>query len=84
MNILFLLVQGSDHIFNTIQFLRYTHAPHSFTWGFLQNCQSGGWGGGVRGSEKLLIDGYIYPDSDFTEWKLVVLNLFTSNFLTIP
>ena len=46
------------------------------TWGFL--LQEGG------GREKQLLDGYIYPDSDFTEWKLVVPNVFISNFMTIP
>ena len=39
---------------------------------------------GVVGSEKLLLDGYIYPDSDFTEWKLVVPNVCILNFMTIP
>ena len=35
---------------------------------------SGGGGGvvGYDGSEKQFLDGYIYPDSDFTEWKLVM------------
>ena len=51
------------------------------TWGFLRTLQEGvGWGG----SEKQLLDGYIYPDSDFTEWKLVVPNIYISNFMTIP
>ena len=41
-------------------------------------------GGGGGGSEKQLLDGYIYPDSDFTEWKLVVPNVCILNFMTIP
>ena len=36
---------------------------------------TGGWWGWA-GSEKELLDGYIYPDSDFTEWKLVVPNVY--------
>ena len=43
-----------------------------------------GVGGRERGSEKLLQDGYIYPNSDITEWKLVVPNVCISNFMTIP
>ena len=42
---------------------------------------TGGWWGG---REKQLLDGYIYPNSDFTEWKLVVPNVCISNFKTIP
>ena len=41
---------------------------------------TGGWGG----SKNQLLDGYRYPDSDFTEWKLVVPNVCISNFMTIP
>ena len=37
---------------------------------FFSELSGGGWG--WPGSEKQLLDGYIYPDSDFTEWKLVV------------
>ena len=36
------------------------------------------------GSKNQLLDGYRYPDSDFTEWKLVVSNVCISNFMTIP
>ena len=43
---------------------------------------TGGWE--EDGREKLLLNGYIYPDSDFTEWKLVVSNVCISNFMTIP
>ena len=39
-----------------------------------------GWGG----SKKQLLDSYRYPDSDFSEWKLVVPNVSISNFMTIP
>ena len=35
------------------------------------------------GSEKQLLDRYIYPDSDFTEWKLVVPNVCISNFILV-
>ena len=38
------------------------------------------WGG----SEKQLLDGYIYPDSDFTEWKLLVPTVCILKFMTIP
>ena len=41
---------------------------------------TGGWGG----SKNQLLDGYRYPHSDFTEWKLVVPNVCISNFMTIP
>merc|ERR1739842_109522 len=41
-------------------------------------------GGGGVGSKNQLLDGSRYPDSDFTEWKLVVLNVCISNFMTIP
>ena len=34
--------------------------------------------------DELLLDGYIYPDSNCTEWKLVVPNVCISNFMTIP
>ena len=37
-----------------------------------------------EGSKNQLLDGYRYPDSDFTEWKLVVSNVCISNFMTIP
>ena len=50
--------------------------------GIFPELSAGGWWGG--GSEKLLLDGYIYPNSDFTEWKLVVLNICILNFMTIP
>ena len=49
--------------------------------GIFPELSAGGWWGG---SEKLLLDGYIYPDSDFTEWKLVVPNVCILNFMTIP
>ena len=53
------------------------------TWDILQFLQEGGlgWAGG---SKNQLLDGYRYPDSDFTEWKLVVSNVCISNFMTIP
>ena len=38
-------------------------------------------GGGI---EKILLDGYIYTDSDFTKWKLVVPNICILNLMTIP
>ena len=38
-------------------------------------------GGG--GGDELLLDIYIYPDSNYTEWKLVVPNICISNFMTI-
>ena len=49
--------------------------------GIFAEVPEGWWMGG---SEKQLLDGYIYPDSDFTEWKLVVPNVCISNFMTIP
>ena len=49
------------------------------TWEFLQS-----GGGGGAGRENQLLDGYRYPDSDFTDWKLVVSNVCISNFMTIP
>merc|ERR1712055_908660 len=36
------------------------------------------------GRENQLLDGYIYLNSDFTEWKLIVPNICISNFMTIP
>ena len=39
------------------------------------NCQEGG--------REELLDRYIYPDSDITEWKLVVPNICILNFMTI-
>ena len=56
-------------IFNGIPFLLIR-----LTWGFLQTLQEG------DGSEKQLLDGYMYPDSDLTEWKLVVTNVCILNF----
>ena len=35
-------------------------------------------------SEKILLDGYIYPNSDFTECKLVMPIVYISNFMTVP
>ena len=49
------------------------------TWGFLQTLKEG-----EDGRDKQLLEGYIYPDSDLTEWKLVVPNVWISNFMTIP
>ena len=48
------------------------------TWEFLQS------GGGGVGRENQLLDGYIYVNSDFTIWKLLVPNVCISNFMTIP
>ena len=46
---------------------------------------TGGWARvGWAGSKNQLLDGYRYPDSDFTEWKLVVPNICILNFMTIP
>merc|ERR1712055_282020 len=47
------------------------------TWDILQFLQEGG-------SKNQLLDGYRYPNSDFTGWKLVVSNVCISNFITIP
>ena len=37
----------------------------------------------MGGEGKKLLDGYIYPDSDFTEWKLAMPNVCISNFMTV-
>merc|ERR1712055_600617 len=39
---------------------------------------------GGAGRENQLLDGYIYLNSNFTEWKLIVPNVCISNFMTIP
>ena len=53
-------------------------------WIFLELAGGGGWWPVGVGSDELLLDGYIYPDSNYTEWKLVVQNVCILNFMTIP
>ena len=35
-------------------------------------------------SDELLLDGNIYPDSNYTKWKLVMSNVSILNLMTIP